>query len=241
MAGGMHDLRADIVQVEKVARRLASANGSRAVMVLASDDGAGTTSVAVSLALRAEAVAARAVWLVDLDLAGNAAYEAFRAPPFDGEGALSRPYDASLGLPPIYSLSPETRMEAAARGSARLLCVHQVGDRRLLVTRMRTERLGDVQRIQFRDSPGWWPAVRTAADWIIVDAPSLARSGAGLMVARHMDGVVLVLRAGETQAEEAVTLRREVEAAGGRVIGIVLNRMDPVVHRFTAGRLRRAG
>ncbi len=240
MAVCMHDLRNDLAQVERVTMRLASANGSRAVMLLASDDGAGTTSAAISLALRAEAIAARAVWLIDLDLAANTVHDAFLAPPFDREGRLSRPYDAALGSPPIYAVSPESRIAATARGSGKLLCVHQLGERRLLVSRMRTERLEDSQRILLRDSPGWWSAVRTAADWIIVDAPSLARSGAGLMVARHMDGVVLVIKAGATQADEAVALRREVETAGGRVVGLVLNAMEPVVHRFTAGRLRRS-
>ncbi|MEM7766876.1 MAG: hypothetical protein AAF253_05245 [Pseudomonadota bacterium] len=234
----MRDFRPDLGTVERTAKRLSGHDGGRALMFLASDDGAGTTSAAVSMALRAEAIAARAVWLVDLDLTENSAFKAFQAPPFEEEGALSRPYDASLGKAPIYALSPETRLEAEARGSAKLLCVHQVGARRLLVTRLRTERLEPAQRIRFRDSPDWWPAVRTAADWIIVDAPSLSRSGAGLAVARHMDGVILVLRAGQTAADDGVSLRREVEGAGGRVAGLVLNAMDPMVHRLTAGRLR---
>ncbi|MEM0986958.1 MAG: hypothetical protein AAGJ32_11985 [Pseudomonadota bacterium] len=236
----MRDLRADLGHVEQATRRLASANGSRAIMVLAADRGAGSTSVAVSLALRVEALAARAVWLVDLNLDRSDAFDAFASPPFSAEGEMSRPYDASLGRAPIYSLSPETQLEAQARGSDKLLCVHQVSAKRLLVTRMRHERLSANQRIQFRDSPSWWPAVRTAADWTIVDAPALSETGTGLTVAQHTDGVVIVLRAGKTYADDAIALRRDVEAAGGRVIGLVLNGMNPVIHRLTGSRLRRA-
>lgn len=220
----MHDMRDALDPVVQAARRLPSPNESRTVMFIAATDRAGTSSAAASFAVRAEAGAGRAVWLIDLDLASDTLHTAFQMSPWSAAGPLSRAYDASLGKAPIYTVSPDRPSRPGGNGMAKLLSVHQVGGSRLLVSRFRRERLAPDQRFQFRDSPAWWSALRTSADWIVVDAPSISRSGAGLSVARHMDGVVLVLAANFTPADDAVTLRKAVEARGGTVIGAILNR-----------------
>ena len=220
----MHDLRSDLGAVERAVGRLPAMGGSRVICFLSANGGAGTTSAAVSFALLAEKRAARSVWLVDLDFRGNRAAEAFQSPPFDEIGPLSRPYDGALNCPPPYALSPESDLEATARGSDKLLTVHQVGERRLLVTRFRGERLPPEERVRLRDSAAWWSAVRRAADWIIVDAPALDKSGDGLAIAAYVDAYVLVLNGPDTTAGDAMVLRQEIERQSGRVIGAVLNR-----------------
>ena len=138
-------------------------------------------------------------------------------------GAPGRAFDASLRTDPIYTLTPSNPDRAGAE--KKLLTVHEIKGTRLLVSRFRNEELKRAQRVQLRTQADWWKTVRRAADWIIVDAPALTRSPAGLAMAAQMDAVFIVLEADSTGAEELLGLRREIEAHGGRIGGIVMNRI----------------
>ncbi len=63
-------------------------------------------------------------------------------------------------------------------------------------------------------------------DWVIVDAPPVGILADGRLVSENVDGAILVVRAGITRFPElqaaAETLGRE------RILGIVLNAVDPV-------------
>ncbi len=218
----MKDLRQDLKPLWRRLQRLGDPGQSRSVLFVAAGSGEGTSSVAASLAMMAADKAHRACWLVDLDFRHNPAFKAFDTGPFSRFGALSRAYDAALGEAPIYTMpAPLSGSDAAAR--QRLLAVHQVGDTRLLVTRFRNEAILPGERLVLKPHAGWWQAVGQAADWIIVDAPALAVSSAALSVAGQVDGVVLIIAADRTRVDEAEALRDEIAAAGGSVLGVVLN------------------
>ena len=75
-----------------------------------------------------------------------------------------------------------------------------------------------------------------------MDAPALDRSDVALDVAAEADGVVLVVQAETTGAEEVARLQAGIEDQGGRVIGVVLNRMRADAHlagRFGGQNSRR--
>ncbi|KJS36809.1 MAG: hypothetical protein VR74_11075 [Hyphomonas sp. BRH_c22] len=216
----MRDLRADLATLWSVATRLRPAQGARSIMFVAARTGEGTSSMAASFALMAAEHATRTAWLVDLDLMHNAAHQAFDR---GFVGKLARPgraYDASLGCAPIYALQP-----AGTGGSSKLLTACPVTGTRLLVTRFRTERLAAGQRAHLRSEPGWWKALRRSTDWIVVDSPALDRSDVALDVASEVDGIVLVVQAEVTGAEEVAEAQFAIESRGGRVIGVVLNRI----------------
>ena len=218
----MRDMRSDLGNVWRVASRLtASSGGGRAVMFISARDGEGTTSIAASFALLAARRVEKAAWLIDLDLRRNPAFRAFETGFADRIGKPGRAFDASLRQDPIYSVIPRV----ADNGADKLLTAHEIDGARLLVTRFRNERLRQGQRIQIRTAPDWWRALRKVSDWIIVDAPSLERSPAGLAMASQMDGVILVVEADATSAEDVVAARREIEAHGGEIIGVTMNRV----------------
>lgn len=219
----MRDLRQDLSGLWRAAAQVAPANGARVVMFIAAHKGEGTSSVAASFALIAASRAARTAWLVDLDFRRNHQYTSFAQGIFKDAGRPGHALDASLGAEQIYAV-PGQADEAA---SSRLLNAHQIDGMRLLVTRFRGDRLAPGQKVRLRPAPGWWTALRGAADWAVVDAPALERTRAGLAFAAQADAVVLVVRADETAAAEVAALRQDVEAAGGRVIGAVLNRIRP--------------
>ena len=218
----MRDLRGDLGNVWRAASRLqAASGGGRSIMFIAARNGEGTTSVAASFALLAGRRSQKSAWLVDLDLRRNPAFQGFETGFAEGVGKPGRAFDASLRQEQIYAVVPRV----ATNGQDKLLTAHEIEGERLLVTRFRNERLSQGQRVQVRKAPDWWQALRKVADWTVVDAPALERSPAGLAMVGEMDGVVLVVEADRTSAEDVINARREIEAHGGQVIGVVMNRM----------------
>lgn len=218
----MLDLRADL---RDVFRKLASneaADGGRIVLVMSANAGEGTSSIAASLALIAAEGARKPVWLVDLDLRRNRAFNAFAVDGFAAQfGGVGPPYSAALKTQPFFSIDPEPPEDVLSG----IFTAHRVGDTRLMVTHFDAGRLNAGQAIRIRPRPDYWAAVRRATDWTFVDAPALGRANAGLAVAAQADAVLLVVQADHTTPAEADSLRAEIERHGGTVAGVVFNRI----------------
>ncbi len=218
----MRDLRNDLGGVWRAASRMtASRGGGRSVMFIAARDGEGTSSMAASFALIAAQRASKTAWLVDLDLRRNQAFKAFEAGFAGADSRPARAFDGSLRTDQFYQIVPRV----AENADTKLLTACEIQGHRLLVTRFRNERLREGQRVQIRTAPDWWRALSKISDWAVIDAPSLARSPAGLAMAGQMDGVVLVVEADQTHAEDVIAARRDIEAHGGKIIGVAMNRV----------------
>jgi protein-tyrosine kinase len=59
---------------------------------------------------------------------------------------------------------------------------------------------------------------------VIVDAPPALTHFAGLALARHVGGVILVIEAERTRSSIVDQARRIIEMNGGRILGAVLNK-----------------
>ena len=69
-------------------------------------------------------------------------------------------------------------------------------------------------------------------DIIVLDTPPVLVSADAATLAASSDGVILVVRAGQTDRGAAELARQRVGAAGARVLGAVLNDPDGLVSRF---------
>jgi len=231
----MRDLRQDLAGLWRLASQIAPAKGARVVLFMSAHAGEGTTSVAASFALIAASHTARTAWLVDLDIRRNAQYTAFAQGIIKDVGRPGHALDASLGTEQIYMVAGHEKDPAYGK----LFNAHLIDGLRLLVTRFRRDRLAAGQKVQLRTAPGWWSALRAAADWVVIDAPALDRTRAGLAFVAQADGVVLVVKADETSAADVAALRQDIEAHGGRVLGVVMNRIQD--DAMLAGRLGGIG
>jgi hypothetical protein len=197
-------------------------------MFISARSGEGVSSVAAAFALLAAEQARRPVWLIDLDLKRNHLFNTFAVGPFaDAFGGVGPPYSASLKTQPFFSVEPELPETGQGLG---LFTAHRVGETRLMVTQFDASRLKTGHGIRIQ--PAYWQAVRNATDGAVVDAPALELAGAGLAIASQMDRVVIVVKADDTTPQDVDAARREIEAHGGRVAGVVLNREKPDA-RFT--------
>ncbi len=217
----MRDLRQNLSGLWRAVSQVEPAAGGRTILFIAAHKGEGVSSVAASFALMAASRAARTAWLVDLDIRRNYQYTSFAQGIIKDVGRPGHALDASLGAEQIYTVAGhETDLSYG-----KLLNAHQIDGLRLLVTRFRSDRLAPGQKVRLRPAPGWWTALRAAADWAVIDAPALDRTRAGLSFVSQADAVVLVVQADTTAASDVAALRQDVEAQGGRVIGAVMNRI----------------
>ena len=226
----MKDLRDRMEPVCRAASRLTPESGARCIMFIAAREGEGTSSVAASVALLYAKRSSQPTWLIDLGLRQNTVFKGFQKGFAKKIGKPGRAFDGSLRTLPFYSVTPALTGPDEVAKARKLLAVHQIQNSRLLVTRFRNEALQKGQRVQLRTRPEWWKQVRQAASTVIVDAPSLSRSPAGLAMASQMDGIFLVLEADSTGADEVMGLRDEIEAHGGKVTGVVMNRIGSDAH-----------
>jgi capsular exopolysaccharide synthesis family protein len=91
-----------------------------------------------------------------------------------------------------------------------------------------------VHTLRFREK---FAALRRHFDIILVDAPPLPWVPEARVMARLADGVVMVVRAGSTRLEDAITAERHIQRDGGVLIGTVLNDapqgIPPYYSRYT--------
>jgi capsular exopolysaccharide synthesis family protein len=73
-----------------------------------------------------------------------------------------------------------------------------------------------------------------AYDLVILDSPPLLISDAAIM-STVVDGVLLVARAGRTDTSSAIRSYRAIRDVGGRVVGGILNGVNPAKHGYGYG------
>lgn len=67
-------------------------------------------------------------------------------------------------------------------------------------------------------------ALRVSFDNILIDCRSLKASSEAAVLAASVDGVVVVVKAGQTRRDEILNTQRTIETAGGKFLGFVLNK-----------------
>lgn len=77
--------------------------------------------------------------------------------------------------------------------------------------------------------------VRSIYDYIIVDTPPLNLVIDGLMIAKQCDGAILVVESGLTERAQAEKARQQMQYAGIKILGAVLNKADISDRRYGYG------
>ena len=67
-------------------------------------------------------------------------------------------------------------------------------------------------------------ALRVAFDNILIDCRSLRVSSEAAVLSSSVDGVAVVVEAGQTRRDEILNAQRTIENAGGKFLGFILNR-----------------
>jgi len=202
----------------------APAHRGRVIQFASAASGEGVSTVAREFARLAAVRARKPVWLIDADLMQQGQQETIAAAP-DRFGRMGDPAAASPDGAAFFTVSPpvlDRSNQAVAPG--RLMTARPCLGGRLWVTRLKTEALRSGQRIETLPDARYWDAMRRHADTVVVDAPAADRNDVAITLAPFVDATVLVVAAGTTSANEPLILRDEIEAVGGRIVGVVVNR-----------------
>ena len=74
-------------------------------------------------------------------------------------------------------------------------------------------------------------------DYIILDAPPVPKFSECWVLCTKVDGVILVLEAGKTRRQVALRAKKALEEAGGRLLGVVLNKRKYYIPQAIYNRL----
>ena len=200
------------------------AHRARVLQFAAAATGEGVSTVAREYARLVAVRARKPVWLIDGDLAQQGQLEAVAAEP-DRFGQLGRSARASPDGSSFFAVTPQpTTSDGRPVPPAALLTARPCLGGRLWITRFPMERMRSGQKVEVVGDPAYWDIMRRHADTVIIDSPAADRSDAAITLAPYVDATILVVSAGGAPAEEPVILRDEIEAVGGRIAGLVLNR-----------------
>jgi Mrp family chromosome partitioning ATPase len=186
--------------------------------------GEGASTVAREFARLAAVRARKPVWLVDADLAQQGQQELIAGEP-DRFGRMGAAAAATPDGSVFYAVTPPVLgRDGKPVDPARLMTARPCLGGRLWVTRFRAETLRSGQRAEPLPDPRYWDIMRRHADTVIIDAPAADRNDLAITLAPYVDATILVVAAEGASPNEAVGLRDEIEAVGGRIAGVVVNR-----------------
>ncbi len=228
---GMVDLSSEMAEL---CGRLAQTPGGpgRVLQFVAAESGEGVSTVAREFARFTAQTARRGVWLVELDVFKGEHFAALKGDPAR-YGVLGEPTRASPNESCFFSVDPKlTGLDGRDWPDARYLDAYPVGEKRFWITRFRREALKPGQDVRILNTPAYWNTLRAHADWVVIDAPALARSPAALAIAPLADANVLVVSGDRRDVGGAQRLKASLGEAGGRCAGLVFNRAPAPPPRF---------
>jgi len=79
--------------------------------------------------------------------------------------------------------------------------------------------------------------MREKFDYVILDAPPVNSYAETKVMGKKVDGVILVIESGKTRKQVAIRAKQELEDAGAKVLGVILNRRKHYIPEWFYQRL----
>ncbi len=185
--------------------------------------GEGVSTVSREFARLAAVRASKPVWLIDADFTRQDQQHHLAQHP-ERFGRAGTRVTGSPDGSAFYTVRPPLMgADGEAVRPAKLLTAKPFLGRRLYSTRLELEALVAGQSPVVVPQADYWIALSQHADVVVVDVPSVDREDTALRLAPFMDDIVMVI--GESASVTAPKAAKEqLQAAGGRVSGIVINK-----------------
>jgi capsular exopolysaccharide synthesis family protein len=174
--------------------------GIQAVLLVGTGHGSGCSTTAVGLASSLAQGVFKNVLLVDAN---------FRTPDLHKRFQLDKA-GASFDL--------------SSAGEGSLAGPRKVGYGNLFVTACTCSAPLPVEILGASQFGGFLDSARAKFDFIVIDGAPIPSFSDSLLIARQVDGVVVVVEAGKTSRQVALAAKLALERAGARLLGVVLNK-----------------
>ena len=177
------------------------ANESLKVILLTGPThGTGTTTIALTLAKDIVSNSRKKVLLVDANLRTPILHKIFKIKP-------------SVGISDLLSQNGGTSFNFFKVGPGQLY-LFPAGLNR-------NQKNGYFESQRFDQ---FLKHARKLFDYVIIDSAPVTRFQDSQSICSKVDGVIVVLSQGRTRRQVAIRIKRELEDAGARILGVVLNR-----------------
>jgi capsular exopolysaccharide synthesis family protein len=172
----------------------------KAILITGPNHGTGTTTIALTLAKDIVSNSRKKVLLVDANLRTPMLHKIFKIKP-------------SVGISDLLSENGGTSFNFFKVGPGNLY-VFPAG-----LSRNQKNGYFESQRFdQFLNH------ARKLFDYVIIDSAPVTRFQDSQSICSKVDGVIVVLSQGRTRRQVAIRIKKELEEAGARILGVVLNR-----------------
>ena len=102
--------------------------------------------------------------------------------------------------------------------------VRKVGPGNLYVLPCGGNHSGPVSLFESSRFKQFLKKMRKRFHYVILDAPPVPAFSESRVLLAYVDGAVLVVESGKTRRQVALRVKKELEAAGGKILGVVLNK-----------------
>jgi capsular exopolysaccharide synthesis family protein len=212
---------AEAFRMLRISLAFSGADRSRTLIVTSAAPQEGKTLIATNLAATFARGGAE-VLLVDCDIHRPRLHRVFQ---------VSR----SPGLMDLLRLNSSGIHHETARRAAvnqRLAAVRRTSVERLSLLPCGSNSQTTPELLEPGIMGGFLHQLKQQYDVIVLDTPPVLVSADAATLAASSDGVIMVVRAGQTDRGAAELARERVSSAGGRILGAVLNDPDGLVSRF---------
>lgn len=180
----------------------------RRLLITSAEPGEGKSTIAANIAV-AFAQAGKKVILIDADMRRPSVHQLFEVPNSHGLTTLLRANEPGAGA--VAHVTQEAGLRLITTGPLPPNPAELLGSERMRVLMSR---------------------LANEADLIVIDSPPLHAVTDAAVVARAVDGVVLVTQPGTTKRAALAQAKEALDRVGARVLGVVLNQ---VTDRSAAG------
>ncbi len=119
---------------------------------------------------------------------------------------------------------PATLADMSSIGGELTRAIYWIHDTDIAFCALSNEGSGARMTVDVELSHNLISALRNSFDLILLDAPPICAGPVGHSIAKAADGVVLVMESESTRIHSAASAREQIEAAEGRIIGVVFNK-----------------
>jgi protein-tyrosine kinase len=128
-------------------------------------------------------------------------------------------------LQELFHLEPHHGLsDLLTNGSHPEAILKKVGTHSLYVVTPGARHAPPVSLFESKPFCEFLTSMREKFDYIILDGPPLLSFTESRVLCAKVDGVVMVLASGTTRRQVAARTKKEIEEAGGKVLGMVLNK-----------------
>ena len=180
-----------------------SESAMKVVLFVGASASSGTSTAAANFATTLAQELDSQVLLIDANLTsrkrGDSAHADFRE------------VGASLGLARMFAVSPSPEFSASGPSNLHVLSIHSKCS----------------MPFALFESEAFDEFLRTARErfkYVVVDAPPIQGNPVSLVLSRKADGVILVIESEKTRKRSALWAKQQIDGAGGKLLGVVLNR-----------------